>query len=403
MFEGSHGRQFSPVQAGTGRRPRCGRMQGDTGRGADGHGRHRQSPDKDDPRGAAERGVRPNEGKDGVSGRAVSPAAGRDGEASSAQLRDAAEAPGMTARGTTSPSASDAAGEAQAVALMREMLRNMQRMEAKFEAMDAKFESKFTAMDAKFEIKFADMNAKFDHIDATVKRIETDGARMEGRMGRLEDRLARVETHEREGDTRARTMEVEMGKVQSLLAGTDKQVSSLEAQQQRAHAGMVSLQQSVTEQTVDMRGLREARMHEGEKLRDNEKAISALEQKLLRELQQQQLGNDRGLVGVQAQVHEQQALMDAVLQQLEAQTQCVETVVQQREGHKGERLQQREVLVRLERKQDNAMQSVRRVEKEQAHLRDELERGRPRPLRQEILGGPRNQPSGPRSSECASE
>ena len=48
-------------------------------------------------------------------------------------------------------------------------------------------------------------------------------------------------------------------------------------------------------------------MHEGEKLRDNEKAISALEQKLLRELQQQQLGNDRGLVGVQAQVHEQQA------------------------------------------------------------------------------------------------
>ena len=151
MFEGSQGRQFSPVQAGTGRRPRCGRMQGDTGRGADGHGRHRQSPDKDDPHGAAERGVRPNEGKDGVSGRAVSPAAGRDkGEAGSAQLRDAAEAPGMTARGTTSPSASDAAGEAQTVALMREMLRNMQRMEAKFEAMDAKFE----AMDAKFESKY---------------------------------------------------------------------------------------------------------------------------------------------------------------------------------------------------------------------------------------------------------
>ena len=129
MFEGSQGRQFSPVQAGTGRRPRCGRMQGDTGRGADGHGRHRQSPDKDEPRGAAERGVRPNEGRDGVSERAVLPAAGRDKEeASSAQLRDAAEAPGMTARGTTSPSASDAAGEAQAVALMREMLRNMQQL-----------------------------------------------------------------------------------------------------------------------------------------------------------------------------------------------------------------------------------------------------------------------------------
>ena len=68
--------------------------------------------------------------------------------------------------------------------------------------------------------------------------------------------------------------------------------------------------------------------------------------------------------------------MGAVQQQLEAHVQCMETVVQQREGYNGERLQQREVLVRLERKQDNALQSMHRVEKEQAELRDELERGR---------------------------
>ena len=121
-------------------------------------------------RGAAEGAVRPT-GKDGTlddSERAVSPAAGRDkGEAGSAQLRDAAEAPGMTARDTTSPSASDAAVEAQAVALMREMLRNAATLMLRNAA-------------TLTMLRCCD-------IDATVKRIETDAARMEGRIqGRLE-------------------------------------------------------------------------------------------------------------------------------------------------------------------------------------------------------------------------
>ena len=110
-------------------------------------------------------------------------------------------------------------------------------------------------MNTKFETKSADTNTEFDHIDTTVKRIEKNGARMEGRVD---------ETREREDDARARTMEVETGTVKTgFLTGTDKQVSSLEARQERALASMLALQQSVTEQTVDMRGWRETHMHEG--------------------------------------------------------------------------------------------------------------------------------------------
>ena len=65
---------------------------------------------------------------------------------------------------TAGPSAGEAldstgavTGEAQAVALMQQMLLRMEHMEAKFEAqfaaMDAKFEAQFAAIDAKFETK----------------------------------------------------------------------------------------------------------------------------------------------------------------------------------------------------------------------------------------------------------
>ena len=72
------------------------------------------------------------------------------------------------------------------------------RMDAKFDAQDAKFDARFDAQDAKFEARFDAQDAKFgarlDAQDAKFEaRFDAQDAKFGARFDRVDKRLDRVE------------------------------------------------------------------------------------------------------------------------------------------------------------------------------------------------------------------